>query len=95
MAPDVYKRQVIGYAGRKFYELPDGVEFSYFRWVDKVYLPTETELKLFAQFKGVGGIVIISPKPLDAERFPSAKLWQKFDQENYKKENYYLYFMAR
>jgi hypothetical protein len=86
---------VIGYAGRKFYELPDGVQFSYFRWVDKVYLPTETELKLFAQFKGVGGIVIISPKPLDADRFPSAKLWQKFDEENYKKENYYLYSMAR
>lgn len=86
---------VIGYAGRKFYELPDGVEFSYFRWVDKIYLPTEGELKIFAQFKGVGGIVIISPKPLDADRFPSATLWQKFDQENYKKENYYLYFMAR
>lgn len=50
-----------------FNELPDGVEFSYFRWVDKVYLPTETELKLFAQFKGVGGIVTISPKPLDAD----------------------------
>jgi hypothetical protein len=86
---------VIGYAGRKFYELPDGVEFSYFRWVDKIYLPTEGELKIFAQFKGVGGIVIISPKPLDADRFPSATLWQKFDQENYKKENYYLYSMAR
>lgn len=85
---------VIGYAGRKFYELPDGVEFSYFRWVDRVYIPTEKELKLFAGFKGVGGIVIIAPKPLEAARYPSARLWQKFDGENYKKENYYLYTLA-
>ncbi len=85
---------VIGYAGRNFYELPDGVEFSYFRWVDRIYIPTEIELKLFARFKGVGGIVILSPKPLEAARYPSAKLWQKFDGENYKKENYYLYTLA-
>lgn len=86
---------VIGYAGRKFFELPDGVEFSYFRWVDKIYIPTESELKLFAQYKGVGGLVLISPKPLEADRFPNAKLWQKFDEENYKKENYYLYTLAK
>ncbi|MBL0023913.1 MAG: hypothetical protein IPO98_02355 [Saprospiraceae bacterium] len=82
---------VIGYAGRKFYELPAGAEFSYFRWVDKIYLPTENELKLFARYKGVGGITILTPKPLDNTRFPNVKLWQKFDEENYKKENYFLY----
>ena len=85
---------VIGYAGRNFYELPEGVEFSYFRWVDRIYIPTEKELKLFAGFKGVGGIVIISPKLLETARYPSVKLWQKFDDLNYKKENYYLYTLA-
>jgi hypothetical protein len=85
---------VIGYAGRNFYELPDGVEFSYFRWVDRIYIPTERELKLFGTFKGVGGIVIISPRLLDAERYPAAQLWQKFDANNYKNENYYLYTLA-
>jgi hypothetical protein len=82
---------VIGYAGRAFYELPDGVPFTYFRWVDKIYLPSELELHLFTQFKKVGGIVIISPKLLDKERFPNAQLWKSFDNENYKRENYYLY----
>ena len=82
---------VIGYAGRAFYELPDGVPFTYFRWVDKIYLPAEQELHLFTQFKKVGGIVIISPKRLDQERYPDAQLWKSFEQENYKKENYYLY----
>jgi len=82
---------VIGYAKRNFYELPDGVEFSYFRWVDKIYVPTEEELKLFAKFKGVGGIVIISPKKLDPVRFSNVKLWQEFTDENIKNENYYLY----
>jgi hypothetical protein len=85
---------VIGYARRNFYELPDGVPFSYFRWVDKIYLPVENELKLFAKFKGVGGIVVLSPKPLDAERFPSLQLWQKWEDKNYKNENYYLYTLA-
>lgn len=82
---------VIGYAKRKFYELPNGVEFSYFRWVDKIYLPSEGELKLFTKYKGVGGIVVITPKALDPQRYPNAQLWQKFDQKNYKNENYYLY----
>ncbi|MFZ1748544.1 MAG: hypothetical protein WAU01_00055 [Saprospiraceae bacterium] len=85
---------VIGYADRKFFELPDGKEFSYFRWVDKIYLPTENEIKLFANFKSVGGVVILSPQPLDGGRFPTAQLWQKFDQLNYKNENYYLYTLA-
>lgn len=85
---------VIGYAGRKFYELPDGSEFSYFRWVDKIYYPTESELKLFGKFKGVGGIILLSPKPLDTERFPNAQLWQKFDELNYKKENYFIYTLS-
>jgi hypothetical protein len=46
---------VIGYAKRKFYELPSGLEFSFFKWVDKIYLPSEGELKLFTKYKGVGG----------------------------------------
>lgn len=85
---------VIGYARRKFYELPDGIEFSYFKWVEKVYLPSEQELKLFAKYKNVGGIIIISPKPLDSQRYPSVQLWEKFDTENYKRENYFLYSLA-
>lgn len=86
---------VLGYAGRPFYELPTGNPFTYFRWVDRIYLPTQQELMLFSKFKGVGGIIIISPKPLDAERFPSAQLWTSFTEENYKNENYYLYTLKR
>lgn len=85
---------VIGYAGRKFFELPDGMEFSYFKWVDKIYYPTESELRLFGKFKGVGGLIILSPKPLDPERFPAVQLWQKFDAPNYKRENYFIYTLS-
>lgn len=85
---------VSGYSERRFYELPDGNEFSFFRWVDKIYVPTENELRLFAQYKGVGGIVLISPKPIDSDRYPNAQLWQSFDRKNYKNENYYLYSLT-
>lgn len=82
---------VIGYAGRKFYELPDGKEFSYFRWVDKVYVPTEEELRLFGRYRGVGGIILLSPRPIDTLRYPAAMHWKTFAAPSYKNENYYLY----
>jgi hypothetical protein len=86
---------VLGYAGRSFYELPSGNPFTYFRWVDRIYVPTQQELMLFCKFRGVGGIIIISPKPIDPERFPAAQLWTSFTKENYKNENYYLYTLKR
>jgi hypothetical protein len=86
---------VTGYAGRAFYQMPSGEPFTYFKWLEKVYLPTEAELKLFAEFKGVGGIVIISDKQLPPERYPNVELWQSFDSYNVKNENYYLYALQR
>ncbi len=86
---------VIGYAGRKFYEMPEGVEFSYFKWLQKIYLPTEAELRLFAKFKNVGGIIIISDKQLPSQRYPTVQLWESFDGFNLKNENYYLYALKR
>lgn len=85
---------VIGYAKRPFYELPSGEPFTYFKWVEKVYIPTQQELKLFARYKGVGGIVIISPKKLDPERFNEAVLGKEFTADNIKNENYYLYTLT-
>lgn len=82
------------YLGRALYELPDGVPFTYYQWLDKVYLPQEAELKLFAQYKKVAGLVIISPKPLDPRRYPNSELWKAFDQYSIKKENYYVYTLT-
>ena len=79
------------YAGRSLYELPSGEEFTYFKWLEKVYIPTESEISLFARFKNVGGIVLLSPSPIDPKRFPNAVLWQEFSNENFKRENYWLY----
>lgn len=81
------------YAERKFYELPNGNQFTYFRWLEKVYLPTQTELVLFSKFKKTKGIVIISPKPINAKRFPFLQLWQAFNKESIKNENYYFYIL--
>ncbi|MEM6963939.1 MAG: hypothetical protein AAF573_04170 [Bacteroidota bacterium] len=85
---------VVGYAHRDFYALPSGDTFTYFKWVEKIYLPPEQELRLFAQFKNVGGIVIIAPKPLGEERYPNAQLWKKIDSYNIKNENYYFYTLS-
>lgn len=86
---------VVGYANRKFYALPDGESFSYFKWVEKIYLPSERELKMFAEYKKVGGIIIITPKKLDPNRYPTAQLWKSFDSYNLKNENYHLYSLQR
>lgn len=82
---------VLGYAGRPFYALPDGEPFTYFKWVEKVYMPPEEELGLFAAYKRVNMLVVGSPKPLDPQRYPNAKLIRAFDGPNLKMENYYLY----
>ncbi len=82
------------YARRPLYELPEGKPFTYFRWLEKVYIPTQSELQLFAKFKKVGGLVIISPTELDANRFPEARLGKRFDQRSIKRENYYLYTLT-
>ncbi len=79
------------YSERPFYELPSGEKFTFFKWLEKVYIPTQSELNLFTEFKRVGGIVLLSPKPIDANRFPNAVLWQEFSNENFKRENYWLY----
>ena len=86
---------VVGYAGRDFYALPEGKPFTYFKWVEKVYLPSEQELKLFADYKKVGGLIIISPKPLGAARYPNVKLWKSFENYNIKNENYFLYTLQK
>lgn len=79
------------YAERPFYELPSGEKFTYFKWLEKVYIPTQSELNLFAEFKRVGGIVLLSPQKIDERRFPNAILWKQFTDENFKRENYWLY----
>ena len=82
------------YADRAFYELPSGESFTYFKWLEKVYIPTESELRLFAQFKKVGGLVIVSPTLLDTNRFPNVQLGKTFDQKSMKRENYYIYTLV-
>ena len=79
------------YADRPLYELPSGASFTYFKWLEKVYIPTQSELDLFSRFKGVGGSVLISPKPIDLNRFDKAKLWKTFEEPTYKLERMYLY----
>ena len=88
---------VTGYLGpsRKVYTLPDGEPYTWFKWLAKVYIPTENELKLFAQYKGVGGTESLSPAPLPSQRFPNATLWKSFDSYSIKNENFYIYTLPR
>lgn len=80
-----------GYANRKFYALPDGEEVSYFRWLDKVYIPDVNDLRLFASFKGVGGLILITHRRLDAGQYPGLTLWKAFDSFSVKGESYFIY----
>lgn len=86
---------VVGYANRNFYALPEGEAFTYFKWVEKIYLPTEGELRLFADYKKVNRIIVITPKKLDVRRYPNAMLWRSFDNYSMKNESYYLYTLAK
>ncbi len=84
---------VVAYSGRDVYTLPDGNPFTYYKWLDKIYLPSETELKVFAQYKKRTGLILLSPKPLPKDRYPNTKLWKSFENYNMKKENYYFYLL--
>lgn len=92
VAINKFETAAIGaYADRPLFELPSGQQFTYFKWLEKVYMPTQKEINLFAKFKNVGGIVLVSPAPIDRNRFPNAVLWKKFDEPTYKLEKMYLY----
>jgi hypothetical protein len=61
--------------------------------LEKIYIPTQSELILFAKFKQAKGLVILSSEPVDQKKFPILKLWQKFDHPNIKSEEFYFYIM--
>jgi hypothetical protein len=82
---------VAGYLGRPLYALPEGESFTYFQWLEKIYLPPESELRLFAQYKKVNSLPILSYQELPASRYPSLELLRKWDGFNLKQENYWLY----
>ena len=84
-----------GYASRVFYSLPEGNETTYFRWLDKVYIPDVNDLRLFAGYKNVGGIIVITHRRLDAAQYPGLVLWTAFDSFSIKGESYYLYTFKR
>ena len=84
---------VVAYSGRTVYALPTGEPFTYYQWLDKVYMPPEKELTIFAKYKKKSGLVILSPKPLNKDRYPNVELWKAFDGYNMKNENYYVYLL--
>jgi hypothetical protein len=81
------------YANRKLFEMPSGSTFTYFKWLEKVYVPTQSELMLFAKYKGAKGLVILAHEPVDQNRYPILKLWKSFDKENFKSEEFYFYVL--
>ncbi|MEO0788592.1 MAG: hypothetical protein AAFY36_08025 [Bacteroidota bacterium] len=85
---------VTGYADRPFFELPSGEPFTFFRWLERIYIPTEDEFRLLGEYKQVGGIIVISPQPLDPNRYPNLQAWQNFAVPSYKPEQYWVYTLA-
>lgn len=90
-----YATPVLGYANRSFIEMPNGEPFTYFKWLDKVYIPTENDLQLYMQFKNVNGLVILSGQTLPETQYPNLQFWTSFRNFNLKNENYYLYQLKK
>lgn len=88
---------VVGYLGKDIpvYKMPEGERFTWFKWLSKVYIPSENELQLFAQYKGARGLVVISGEPLPASRFPKLNLIKNFDTYSIKNESFYVYTLQR
>lgn len=88
---------VVGYLGasRKVFQMPTGESFTWFKWLSKVYIPTESELKLFAEYKKVGGIILLTHSKLPENRFPNAQLWKTFEDFSLKNESFYVYQLGR
>jgi len=84
----------IGYSGRPFYEMNEGKSYTYFRWLDKVYVPTEEELQLFAKYKNVGGVIVVSNEPIDKFRYPKCQLWKTLNEKSLKREDFYIYTLS-
>jgi len=85
---------VVAYTGRTVHAFPEGEPFTFYQWLDKVYLPSEQELRLFTKYKNKSGVVIISPRQLGKERYPNVELWQAFDGFNLKGEFYFVYLLS-
>jgi hypothetical protein len=88
---------VVGYLGqsRKVYQMPSGEPFTWFKWLSKVYIPTESELKLFADYKKVGGVILLTHTLLPQNRFPNAQLWKSYEDFSLKNEKFYIYQLKR
>jgi hypothetical protein len=82
---------VIGYSGHKFFSLPDKQLFSYSIFREKMYLPSEQEIRNFHMEKGGGEMYLLSYKPLPEEMSRSLDLKMEFNKRNIRGENYYLY----
>ncbi|MFQ5335792.1 MAG: hypothetical protein ACE5DN_06935 [Flavobacteriales bacterium] len=82
---------VAGYADRALYSFPDGKQFTYFRWREKLYIPDIRDLIYQKNRMGVSELLLLSYKPLDLLKYPGLKTVARFDQYNIRQENYYLY----
>ncbi len=86
-----YATPVIGYANRSMIEMPSGEPFTYSRWLDKVYLPSETDFQLYTEYKKIGGLVVMSGEPLPLQQYPHLEFWTVFKSASLKNENFYFY----
>jgi hypothetical protein len=84
-----------GYLDRPLYALPKGETFTYFRWLEKIYLPSEAELRLFSDYKKVSGIIIVANNQLPIQRYPNLQLWKKFDEYSIKGESFWIYTLKK
>jgi len=85
---------VIGYSSRSLAGLPSGDSYTYFRWLEQIYIPPPSELELYRQFRQVEGLFVLSDRPLPLEVYKNLSLWKSWSGGSMKSENYYLYSLS-
>ncbi|HNQ13636.1 MAG TPA: hypothetical protein PKM16_10560 [Bacteroidia bacterium] len=88
-----YCTPVIGYSERSFIELPSQQAFSYFIFNEKTYLPSPTDLEVFARNNSNKKVYVVSYIPFPLGQFKNLVYVREFSRRNIRNENYFIYYI--
>ena len=88
-----YMTPAIGYAEKRFYSLPYGDAYSYFKWKEKQYIPNMKDLEKFKNSINAEKILIVFNKPLPNQIFVKLQPVAAFNKPSIREEDFYLYVL--
>lgn len=88
-----YMTPAIGYAEKRFYSLPYGDTYSYFKWKEKQYIPDMKDLEEFKNYINEEKILVVFNKPLPKQIFVKLQPVAVFNKPSVREEDFYLYVL--